>query len=164
MKIDSITFSPNCQKITVVVSDVVNDSKISYANLVSNMTHTTGLLSPDANDIITWDAYYDDLQEGSAINGVINIKVTDNTDPSISALASAVASCELYCCVAKLVEEGINCTCNCSKCDDDIKTAEKVHLLIKSAEASANQGNDTDALDKYNKAKNYCTSTCGCGC
>ena len=52
----------------------------------------------------------------------------------------------------------------CSKCDEDIRTAEKVHLLIKSAEASANQGNDSDAVDKYNKAKTYCTSTCGCGC
>lgn len=162
MKIDSITFSPNCQKITVVVSDVVNDSEISYHNLVSNMTHTTGLLSPDANDIITWDAYYDGLQEESAINGVINIKVAPSSGDPI--YGSAVASCELYCCVAKLVEEGINCTCNCSKCDEDIRTAEKVHLLIKSAEASANQGKDTDALDKYNKAKNYCTSTCGCGC
>jgi len=163
MKIDSITFSPNCQKITVVVSDVVNNCTISYHNLVSNITPDPTSLSP-TNGIITWDAYYDDLDEESAINGVINIKVTDNTDPSISALASAVASCELYCCVAKLVEEGINCTCNCSKCDEDIRTAEKVHLLIKSAEASANQGHDTDALDKYNKAKNYCTSTCGCGC
>lgn len=161
MKIDSITFSPNCQKITVVVSDVVNNCTISYHNLVSNITYDTNSLSP-INDIITWDEYYDILEEESAINGVINIKVTPTVGESI--FASAVASCELYCCVAKLVEEGINCTCNCSKCDEDIRTAEKVHLLIKSAEASANQGNDTDAVDKYNKAKNYCTSTCGCGC
>ena len=161
MKIDSITFSPNCQKITVVVSDVVNNCTISYHNLVSTITSDTNSLPP-TNNIITWDAYYDDLDEESAINGVINIKVAPTVGDPI--YGSAVASCELYCCVAKLVEEGINCTCNCSKCDDDIKTAEKVHLLIKSAEASANKGNDTDALDKYNKAKNYCTSTCGCGC
>lgn len=161
MKIDSITFSPNCQKITVVVSDVVNNCTISYHNLVSTITSDTNSLSP-TNNIITWDAYYNDLEEESAINGVINIKVAPSSGDPI--FGSAVASCELYCCIAKLVEEGINCTCNCSKCDEDIKTAEKVHLLIKSAEASANKGNDTDALDKYNKAKNYCTSTCGCGC
>lgn len=163
MKIDSITFSPNCQKITVVVSDCVNNITISYNNLITNTIVPTGNLIPNGDNIVVWEEYVTELEPTvSAINGVINIQVTPSSGDSI--FGSAVASCELYCCVAKLVEEGINCTCNCSKCDEDIRTAEKVHLLIKSAEASANQGNDTDALDKYNKAKNYCTSTCGCGC
>ncbi len=165
MNIDSITFSPNCKKITVVVSDCVNNITISYNNLITNATYFTGNLTPNGDDIVVWEEYVTVLEPTvSAINGVINISATDVSDSSSQEFSSAVASCELYCCVAKLVEEGINCTCNCSKCDDDIKTAEKVHLLIKSAEASANQGKDTDAVDKYNKAKNYCTSTCGCGC
>ena len=162
MKIDSITFSPNCQKITIVVSDVTANSVIiKYENLISTTEYTTANLAP-VDNIVTWEAYYDTLEEESSINGVVNIQVTPSVGSTQS--ASAVASCELYCCVAKLVEEGINCSCKCSKCDEDIRTAEKVHLLIKSAEASANQGNDSDAVDKYNKAKTYCTSTCGCGC
>ena len=165
MKIDSITFSPNCEKITVVVSGCTNNITIEYNNIMSEANYTTPSALTPTNGTVTWQGVYDTtLSETSPINGVVRITVTDVTTPTNTETGLGVSSCELYCCVAKLVEEGINCTCNCSKCDEDIKTAEKVHLLIKSAEASANKGNETDAVDKYDKAKNYCTSTCGCGC
>lgn len=162
MIIDSITFSPNCKKITVVISDCPNTATITYENKISNKTYTTISLVP-TNDVIIWEEYVSTLESGnSAINGVIAITVKDSIAAVVS--GASVSSCELYCCVAKLVESGISCTCNCSKCDDEIRTAEKIHLLVKSAESAATQGSVTDAIDKYTKAKSFCDTTCGCGC
>jgi hypothetical protein len=163
MIIDSITFSPNCKKITVVISDCPNTASITYENKISNKTYTTTTALVPTNDVIIWEEYVSILESGnSAINGVIAITVRDSTAAVIS--GASVSSCELYCCVAKLVESGISCTCNCSKCDDEIRTAEKIHLLVKSAESAATQGSVTDAIDKYTKAKSFCDTTCGCGC
>jgi hypothetical protein len=162
MIIDSITFSPNCKKITVVISDCPNTATITYENKISDKTYTTLSLVP-TNDVIIWEEYVSILESGnSAINGVIAITVKDSIAAVVS--GASVSSCELYCCVAKLVESGISCTCNCSKCDDEIRTAEKIHLLVKSAESAATQGSVTDAIDKYTKAKSFCDTTCGCGC
>jgi hypothetical protein len=164
MIIDSITFSPNCKKITVVISDCPNSATITYENKISNKTYITpSPLPPSDDDIIIWEEYVTTLESGnSAINGVIAITIADSTAAVVS--GASVSSCELYCCIAKLVESGISCTCNCSKCDDDIRTAEKIHLLVKSAESAATQGTVTDAIDKYTKAKSFCDNTCGCGC
>lgn len=163
MIIDSITFSPNCKKITVVISDCPNTASITYENKISNKTYTTTTALVPTNDVIIWEEYVSTLESGnSAINGVIAVTIRDSTAAVIS--GASVSSCELYCCVAKLVESGISCTCNCSKCDDDIRTAEKIHLLVKSAESAATQGTITDAIDKYTKAKSFCDNTCGCGC
>ena len=162
MIIDSITFSPNCKKITVVISDCPNTASITYENKISNKTYTASSLIP-TNDVIIWEEYVSTLESGnSAINGVIAITIRDSTAAVVS--GASVSSCELYCCIAKLVESGISCTCNCSKCDDEIRTAEKIHLLVKSAESAATQGSVTDAIDKYTKAKSFCDTTCGCGC
>lgn len=164
MIIDSITFSPNCKKITVVISDCPNTVDITYENKINNKFYeTTSSLVPSNDDIVVWEEYVTTLESGSsAINGVIAITIKDSTAAVVS--GAAVSSCELYCCIAKLVESGISCTCNCSKCDDDIRTAEKIHLLVKSAESAATQGTVTDAIDKYTKAKSLCDTTCGCGC
>ena len=164
MIIDSITFSPNCKKITVVISDCPNTVDITYENKINNKFYeTTSPLVPSNDDIVIWEEYVTTLESGnSAINGVITITIKDSTAAVVS--GASVSSCELYCCIAKLVESGISCTCNCSKCDDDIRTAEKVHLLVKSAESAATQGTVTDALAKYTKAKSLCDTTCGCGC
>jgi len=163
MIIDSITFSPNCKKVTVVISDCPNTATITYENKISDKTYTTTTALVPTNDVIIWEEYVSTLESGNlAINGVIAITVRDSTAAVIS--GASVSSCELYCCVAKLVESGISCTCNCSKCDDEIRTAEKIHLLVKSAESAATQGSVTDAIDKYTKAKSFCDTTCGCGC
>jgi len=165
MIIDSITFSPNCKKITVVISDCPNPITIAYENKVSNkLAHTTQSLVPSNDDIVIWEEYAPTLEVGnSAINGVVAVTATDSITAAVVS-GAAVSSCELYCCIAKLVESGISCTCNCSKCDDDIRTAEQIHLLVKSAESAATQGTVTDAIDKYTKAKSLCDTTCGCGC
>lgn len=161
MIFDSIIFSPNCEKITVTMSEVTGNVSFNYENKISGVEYNSPTPSTPVNNKVIWDKTITNLGEENPINGVIIIKATDNDGEITSAV---ISSCELLCCIAKFVEAGITCSCNCSQCDDDIRTAEKIHLLIKSSEAAANQGNIDDAVDKYNKAKEYCTTTCGCNC
>jgi hypothetical protein len=75
-----------------------------------------------------------------------------------------IGTCELDCCVADLLQTSIDCACNCSKCDDDLRKAEKIHLLSESAKYAVINNNITDAINKYKTAKSFCDETCGCGC
>jgi hypothetical protein len=75
-----------------------------------------------------------------------------------------IGTCELDCCVADLLQTSIDCACNCSKCDDDLRKAEKIHLLSESAKYAVTNNNITNAINKYKTAKSFCDETCGCGC
>jgi len=52
-----------------------------------------------------------------------------------------IGTCELDCCVADLLQTSIDCACNCSKCDDDLRKAEKIHLLSESAKYAVTNNN-----------------------
>jgi len=76
-----------------------------------------------------------------------------------------VGTCSVDCCIAKLTESAINCTCKCDKCKEELDRAKKIFLLLQSSIYAAEQAfNFRDALDKYNKAKELCTEVCACGC
>ena len=95
--------------------------------------------------------------------GVVQYSVIYNNESILSALL--VASCEIDCCIAKLVESAINCTCHCDKCKEELLRAEKIYLLLGAAKYTAEiNGNYEDAVAKYNKAKEFCTEVCACGC
>lgn len=81
------------------------------------------------------------------------------------AQAVAVATCQIDCCIAKLVESAINCTCKCDKCKEELDRAEKIFLLLQSAVYAAEVAeNIEDAQAKYAKANELCTEVCACGC
>lgn len=79
--------------------------------------------------------------------------------------SAAVGTAEIDCCIAKLVHDAINCTCKCNKCNEDLKRAETIYLLLQSAKHEAHiLGNIEMANDKVLKAKELCTEVCACGC
>ena len=68
----------------------------------------------------------------------------------------------------------IDCACDCPKCASSLAKAQKIMLLLKSAEYSLGQSNIvpntlqtgyiTDAHNKYTKAREICDNSCGCDC
>ena len=76
--------------------------------------------------------------------------------------------------IAALTNELIDCSCDCARCSKTLAKAQKVMLLIKSAEYAVKQSNKvittlqtgyiTDASNKYNKAREVCDNSCGCDC
>lgn len=95
--------------------------------------------------------------------GVVRSTITDRNGAVVKTQV-AVVTADIDCCIAKLVHDAINCTCKCDQCKEDLKLAEKIFLLIQSAEYDATLGNSTGAQEKYDKAKSFCTERCACGC
>ena len=83
--------------------------------------------------------------------------------------------CDIDCCLTKLTNELLDCACDCPKCSSALAKAQKIFLLLKSAESaveiaqsgttiSRSVGYFTDILLKYKKAKEICDNSCGCDC
>lgn len=80
--------------------------------------------------------------------------------------------CDIDCCLVKLTNELLDCACDCPKCATTLAKAQKVFLLLKSANTAVeiagtdinNTGYYIDILEKYKKAKEICDNSCGCEC
>tara|TARA_R110000823_G_scaffold122141_1_gene247369 strand:- start:278 stop:769 length:492 start_codon:yes stop_codon:yes gene_type:complete len=94
--------------------------------------------------------------------GVINIEFCYSSD--VIYTYPVLIHCDIDCCLAKLTNELIDCACDCAKCSSALAKAQKIFLLIKSAEYALTQGNLLDAHNKYIKAKEICDNSCGCDC
>ena len=76
--------------------------------------------------------------------------------------------------ILNITNELIDCACDCAKCSSVLAKAQKIMLLLKSAEYSLKQSNVvgttlkagyiTDANNKYTKAREVCDNSCGCDC
>ena len=158
-RIESITISPDSKNLTVVVSGIPTSDALTYYNYTTGTTKESGTILSDASDILTWNTTATNLEED--LNGVISITVDNSNGIS----SYAVGTAEIDCCIAGLVERAITCTCQCDRCDEDLRTAQKISLLVQGAKHAAfSNANITDAINKYNKAKSFCTATCACGC
>ena len=79
--------------------------------------------------------------------------------------------CNIDCCLTKLTNEIIDCSCDCPRCASALAKAQKVFLLLESAASAVEIAGVTqsdayfiDILEKYLKAKEICDNSCGCDC
>lgn len=157
--INSVTIAPDCKKLTVTATASTATVNFTYTNFITDKTTTSGAINVVAG-AASWVLDYETA--GELFNGVIAI--TDTVD-TLNPTVYSIGACEIYCCIAALVQAAIDCHCHCDRCDEDLRKAEKIELLIKSAQHAAySDANITDAINKYNKAKDFCTETCACGC
>ena len=94
--------------------------------------------------------------------GVLKATITAPNGSKITKVS--IGTADVDCCIAKLVHDSINCTCKCDKCKEDLKLAEKIFLILQSAQYDATIGNVESAGEKYNKAASFCRERCACGC
>jgi len=152
----SVTGATSQAEVSITVSDGSNSYLISAdANLSGNYT----------------TAIYLSTTVGSQA-GVFEITVIDSASGTI-AYAGALGKCDLDCCIAKKVDSLLGCDCSCTKCNDTLIVAERVHLLIAAIETelaqiggdeAANTAIITNSRGKYNKALELCSDSCGCNC
>ena len=159
--ITSISITPDCKTLTATITDALVADLYAIENHVTGTsanTDTAGTVTIDEDDIATWVITSEEF--GEDFNGVFEVSILDDDLYSYT-----VASCEINCCIAALVQQAIDCHCECDRCDEDLRTAEKVNILIKSAQhVTFSDGNVSDAVAKYKKAKEFCTASCACGC
>ena len=87
---------------------------------------------------------------------------------------AVLLACDIDCCLTKLTNELIDCACDCAKCATSLAKAQKIFLLMKSAEYALIQADNAelgnqegyikDADNKYKKAFELCDASCGCDC
>ena len=114
------------------------------------------------------------LSDLSISNGLIDVVAYVSGTTNILSQNAVLVHCDIDCCLTKLTNELIDCACDCAKCASSLAKAQKVYLLITSADyavVQANDGSDSarpgfikDAKTKYLKAKEICDESCGCNC
>jgi len=106
--------------------------------------------------------------------GAFMITLSENN--KIVHTKALIIHCDLDCCLTKLTNELVACNCDCPKCSSALAKAQKVFLLLQSAQStvveinsygqaiSINSGKFKDISEKYTKAKEICDNSCGCDC
>ena len=152
----SIKISHNCKQVTVATTI---DPKLHQGPYtLSVASATTSETINLGNNFTVYTVL--DLET----SGVVQAVITDGSGQEIVRFAT-VATCQIDCCIAKLVESAITCTCKCDKCKEELDRAEKIFLLLQAAVYAAEvDENIKDATDKYAKANEMCTEVCACGC
>jgi len=146
------------QSKTVQLYLTASDWTESAGVLVFTTTSTTafvGVISVELHDATTLNYDID-------ADGVNNENAGDTT---LMQTLYTVASCQIDCCIAKLVDAAIECHCKCDKCKEDLLRAEKVFLMLQGATFAAEQESNYDhAKAMYDKANTLCVEVCACGC
>tara|TARA_R110000824_G_scaffold100276_7_gene238481 strand:- start:585 stop:1100 length:516 start_codon:yes stop_codon:yes gene_type:complete len=107
----------------------------------------------------------------SAATGGFKVCVLENKIEQ--ACKPILLKCDIDCCLVKLTDELIDCSCDCPRCASTMAKAQKIFLLLASAQSAIEIAGDTlqsnsgyyqDILLKYKKAKEICDNSCGCDC
>ena len=162
----------SCQFLAINVSRY--DVNVTQADIVlTNVDTNTSYTAVVSYDVTTGKGRINvPISNLPSDNGVYRICVVEAG--TTQACKPALIKCDIDCCLVKLTNELIDCACDCPKCSSALAKAQKIFLLIKSAEYALTQaqtslpGNTAGYLlaahSKYIKAKEICDNSCGCDC
>lgn len=165
-----VSITNDCKRIIVRVKNPepggVNNITVSNGGneLTPPITFAGGLV--EFNTVIQ-------TSELGTNNGVFHVKHL--YDDQVMNHTIVLGTCDVLCCLAKKMDELLDCNCDCTKCASQLADAQKIFLLIKAAESelAAYAGGgvllNTEAVianaeKKYNKAVEMCGGHCGCNC
>ena len=136
---------------------------------ISGTVNPVFILTPSSPNI----SYPIAVSNLAIANGIVTIILKTATGNEVNR-KSVILHCDIDCCLTKLTNELIECACDCAKCATSLAKAQKIFLLLKSADYAIVQANDAtvsarpgfiqDANSKYLKAKEVCDTSCGCDC
>jgi len=161
-QVKNIEVSNDCKTISFVGTNANFENSDTATITTSNNDDSITVSSGDitlSNETLSFTKI-----SSAALVGVVKVVINDSGSALVEEFLS-ISSCQIDCCIAKLVESAITCDCHCDKCKEDLDRAEKVHLLLQAAKYAAEQeSNYADAVDKYKRAQEMCTEVCACGC
>ena len=166
----SIKSANSCNNVIINVGSVTGAT--SGTITLTSISSNGGSISTPVNFsgvVTTVVLNIDDLPVSS---GVYKIDVEENGSDVYS--KALLINCDIDCCLTKLTNELIDCACDCPKCASSLAKAQKIMLLLKSAEYALIQADNAelgnqegfikDADSKYKKAFELCDASCGCDC
>ena len=163
----NVSYTADCNKIIVNVTG-------ADRNKTNTVQVTNGSRS------ITYD--FDQQDENTRVVTVAEVGgdngiyvVNHVVDGVILARAAVILSCDIQCCLASKMNELLKCDCDCTKCAEQLAEAQKIFLLLKTAESELALADEAgtiqqiqavidNAQEKYLTAQDMCAGHCGCNC
>jgi len=168
----NISTTSDCKKIVVTVtnSDVGAANQIKISDNGNEYTYSFPGGSSNTRVVSISSLGISSANGGS---GIFTVEHLANSE--VSQIGAVMLSCDVLCCLAKKMEDLLDCNCECSKCSEDLVSAQKIYLLLKTAEAELATSSGAGSLvsvkavianaeKKYNKAVEMCGGHCGCNC
>tara|TARA_R100001015_G_C4609514_1_gene164801 strand:+ start:759 stop:1265 length:507 start_codon:yes stop_codon:yes gene_type:complete len=166
----NVTLTPDCSQVIITVTN-------------TSATSTNEILVSDASGSNTYQYSFSGGTDNTRIvflQGDVGIDrgvftVSHIVDGTTTMQTGFISACDILCCLAKKMEDLLDCNCECTKCAKQLAEAQKIYLLLKTAEAelatSGSQGSVTlsaavidNAERKYLTAQDMCAGHCGCNC
>lgn len=163
----SATITGDCRYMSLVVSGAQGPATIKVSN--GTFDYQISVILPSGSAAFNQLIYLSSTV--GTQDGVFEVEGTDSAGDK--AYAGALGKCALDCCIAKKVDKLLGCDCDCTKCNNTLIQAERVHLLTLGIETELRfiGGNNTlnvavftRAKMKYKKALELCSDSCGCNC
>ena len=160
-----VSMTNDCKKLLIKVLN--SQSGVNNELKITNGSYSTSLDFPGGQ--VTYTTLVLTSTIGTDV-GVFHIQHLE--DGNMVSHAAVVAPCDVLCCLAKKIDELLDCNCDCSKCATQLAEAQKIFLLLQSAKSAVelasvntdNSGYYSDILSKYKKAREICDNSCGCDC
>tara|TARA_R110000744_G_scaffold111872_4_gene210056 strand:- start:196 stop:726 length:531 start_codon:yes stop_codon:yes gene_type:complete len=173
----SLNAADSCKYLSVIINYATTSStvilKLQILDAdgidVSGIVDPTFTITPGSGPI----SYPIPVNDLTIKNGIVTVILVTQSGVELSK-SSVLLHCDIDCCLTKLTNELIDCSCDCVRCASALAKAQKVFLLLTSADYAITQANDgansvrpgfiKDANSKYLKAKEVCDESCGCNC
>lgn len=163
----NVSNTADCNKVIITVTNPAAQSshKIQVTNGTNSIEYT--FVGGVANTKIVSSA---DLGGDNGIYVINHI-----VDGAIFSRAAVILACDILCCLADKMNELLKCDCDCTKCAEQLAEAQKIFLLLKTAESELAladaagtiqqiQAVIDSAQEKYLTAQDMCAGHCGCNC
>jgi len=161
----NVSYTADCNKIIISVTNALSgQNTIQITNGTNSATYD--FTEESSTRVVT----------AAEIGGGNGIYVVNHVvDGSIFARAAVLLSCDILCCLASKMNELLKCDCDCTKCADQLAEAQKIFLLLKTAESELALADEAgtiqqiqavidSAQEKYLTAQDMCAGHCGCNC
>lgn len=161
----NVSYTADCNKIIISVTNAPSgQNTIQITNGTNSATYD--FTEESSTRVVT----------AAEIGGGNGIYVVNHVvDGSIFARAAVLLSCDILCCLASKMNELLKCDCDCTKCADQLSEAQKIFLLLKTAESELALADEAgtiqqiqavidSAQEKYLTAQDMCAGHCGCNC
>ena len=172
----SLNATESCKHLSVIINYTVQTTtNFTLVFLNADGNNVSGTVTPNFS-ISPGDGpinYRVPVTNLDISNGIITVVFKTSVGVEVDR-KTVLLHCDIDCCLTKLTNELIDCACDCAKCASSLAKAQKVFLLVKSADYAVSQANDApagrrpgyieDANSKYLKAKEICDESCGCDC
>ena len=163
----NVSYTADCNKIIVSVTNAPATTSSQTIQVTNGSNSITYDFTEESNTRVVT------VTEIGGENGIY--VVNHVVDGTIFARAAVILSCDILCCLASKMNELLKCDCDCTKCAEQLAEAQKIFLLLKTAESELALADEAgtiqqiqavidNAQEKYLTAQDMCAGHCGCNC